>query len=495
MVRRLFFIILPLSFLYFFSYPGVDPDLWGHLLFGREILRVGGLPDSNLYSYTAPAQEWINHEWLADVIFFSVYRLLGSPGLMLLKLLCAGGAVYFSAAIIRKQTASAWAQGLSLIVVMAILSPGFNVRPQIFTYLLFSLFLFLLYRYEEKDKRALYWAPPLMALWVNLHGGFVAGLGALGLFSLWTSLREWQEGERLRRLAMRILFPLELSILALWLNPYGMKLLDFLASDLLLDRPITEWAPISFWGFSFLEFKLAVLLVLVAGFWRRSFYRWNFHLALLAALFAMRYQRHTPLFAIAAAPFVAQGMEWLLGQVKGRAAEWALAAGVFLIGLFQFYSIGQVRWQHGLRLVVDPLEYPTQAADFLQRNGMRGNLAVPFDWGEYLIWKLYPDVRVSIDGRYTTAYPEEVIEDQWEWMSGGKRWRRLLDRYSTDIAMTKRGDPVTSLLRQDPEWVYIYSDPVAFIFVRKTLSQQGLLAAFADKQILPPVSPPVLFPG
>jgi len=68
---------------------------------------------------------------------------------------------------------------------------------------------------------------------------------------------------------------------------------------------------------------------------------------------------------------------------------------------------------------VHPLEYPTQAADFIRRNRIRGNTAVPFDWGEYFIWKLYPKVRVSIDGRFTTAYPSEVIHDDWEWMEGG----------------------------------------------------------------------------
>ena len=89
----------------------------------------------------------------------------------------------------------------------------------------------------------------------------------------------------------------------------------------------------------------------------------------------------------------------------------------------------------------------------------------------------------------------KVIQDNWEWMSGEKGWRRLLERYPTEIAITNRNHPVTALLRKDPEWVYIYSDPVAFVFVRKTSSQEQLLDKFRKKQLLPPQPPLVHFPG
>jgi hypothetical protein len=202
-----------------------------------------------------------------------------------------------------------------------------------------------------------------------------------------------------------------------------------------------------------------------------------------------------PLFAIVAAPFLAVVMERGYRWVKTETREWLLALVILSIATYQVVAIGKIHFQHGFRLVVDPYEYPTQAADFLRRNGVRGNLAVPFDWGEYFIWKLYPEVRVSIDGRYTTAYPREVIEDSFEWVRGGKGWKRLLERYPTEIAITHRNHPVTALMRQDPEWVYIYSDPVAFIFVRKGPAQAELLQKFRDKRLLPPSPPSLYFPG
>ncbi len=498
-------ILIVTSVCYFFSYPGVDNDLWGHLFFGREILNKSHIPLQNLYSYTAPEHSWINHEWLAEVIFYGFYALLGSPGLILLKSIIGGGIVWMLNLTMRKKVDSLLLRTVTLVLVMAVLSPGFNVRPQIFTYLLFTAFLFLFDRYQERGKTTLYWMAPITVLWVNLHGGFITGLGAMGLFLLGNVSTRGSNGRESSLTIKRTLIPVALSLLSLVLNPYGLELLEFLGKDLLLNRPITEWGPIPLWDLSFIEFKVAFFVVLLS-MRRSSWARWDFWLTLLVALFAFRHQRHTPLFAIAAAPLLAEGLaritQWIhWTEREGRNIIWSLssrgilAVGIFGIAVLQIVWVSKTHWRHRMQLVVPPLEYPTQAADFLHRNRIYGNVAVAFDWGEYLIWKLYPDVRVSIDGRYTTAYPMEVIEDSWEWMRGGKGWRQFLAKYPAEIALTDRDHPVTPLLRKDPEWVYIYSDPAAFVFVRNSPGQKHLLKRFKDGELLPPNSLSTYFPG
>jgi hypothetical protein len=490
------------SLFYFFSYPGVDNDLWGHLYFGREILQSGALSSRNLYSYTAPNYRWINHEWLAEVIFYGIFDLFGSPGLVLFKLILGGGVIWILDRSIRRRNVSFLVRTLTLIWVMAILSPGFNVRPQIFSYFLFTIFLSIFCRCEDKNQTALYWTPLLMALWVNLHGGFVIGLGAMGLFSLWTAVTKVRNRDGKGPTLAHVFVPGVISLFCLGLNPYGLDLLGFLWRDLLLDRPITEWKPIPLLDFTFLEVKLAALVVFLS-LRRDSWRRWNFVLVLLAVFFAFRYQRHTPLFGIAAAPFLADGLQrithWTMRN--RRVVGWStpsqrfFAAGFFGAALIQILWIGRIHLEHRFRLVVNPSEYPTQAVDFLQRNGVQGNMAVPFDWGEYFIWKMYPKILVSIDGRYSTAYPMEVIEDSWEWMRGGTRWRRYLERYPVEIAITKRYHPVSELLRTDPEWIYIYSDSIAFIYIKRTSGQSSLLERFRAKKLLQPGPPPIYFPG
>ncbi len=169
MIRERFFFfsqlaILFSSILYFFSYPEVDNDLWGHLFFGRVILQSGDIPSRNLYSYTAPNHTWINHEWLAEVIFYWIFEHFGSPGLLLFKLILGGGVIWILDRLIRRRNVSFLVRTLTLVWVMAILSPGFNVRPQIFTYFLFTVFLSLFYRCEETSRTSLYWIPLITAL-------------------------------------------------------------------------------------------------------------------------------------------------------------------------------------------------------------------------------------------------------------------------------------------------------------------------------------------
>jgi hypothetical protein len=483
------------SLLYFFSYPEVDPDLWGHLFFGREIVQSGTLPSSNLYSFTASNHPWINHEWLAEVVFYALFYLAGSSGLILFKVVIGAVVVWILDFVIRKRFPSALARVLTLIWAMAILSPGFNIRPQLFTFLLLAFLLLLFHLYETGRRRILYGAPLLMLFWVNLHGGFAAGLGAWGLFAAAALFRTVRQGRGNGQASFQIVIPLALSVLVLMLNPYGPDLLLFLWKDIMLDRLITEWRAIPLFDASFLEFKLAFFALAFLSARKASYRRWEFFLSWLAFFLALRHQRHTPLFAIIAAPLLAEVVEAIALRLQKSCREWILAVGFTVAAIYLLQGIGRIHWAHGFRLVVNPLEYPTQAADFLQRNGIRGNLVLPFDWGEYLIWKFYPEARVSIDGRYTTAYPMEIIQQKWDWMEGKKGWRKLLERYPAELAITNRYHPVTALMRKDPEWVYIYSDPVAFIFVRKVSSQDALLEKFKEKRLLPARTPSLYFPG
>jgi hypothetical protein len=114
---------------------------------------------------------------------------------------------------------------------------------------------------------------------------------------------------------------------------------------------------------------------------------------------------------------------------------------------------------------VEPEQFPIGAVDFLKRNQVSGNLLLPFDWGEYAIWHLYPRCRVSIDGRYTTAYPRRAIEASQHFFAGSPGWEESL-RDAT-IVLVNRGQPNALSLFAMPEWAYVYSDPTALLYVRR----------------------------
>jgi len=159
-----------------------DPDLWGHILFGRELLARGSLPLNNPYSYSAPSFHWLHHEWLSEVLMSAIFERYGALGLKLLKFLCTAGTVTLIVIAQSETDAPAAVQAPILLVVALILVPAMQFRPQMFDFILLSAIVALLSRHNWRGSAPLWIAIPIVAVWINLHGGFFIGLVAMGVY-------------------------------------------------------------------------------------------------------------------------------------------------------------------------------------------------------------------------------------------------------------------------------------------------------------------------
>jgi len=121
-------------------------------------------------------------------------------------------------------------------------------------------------------------------------------------------------------------------------------------------------------------------------------------------------------------------------------------------------------------LQVPPWFYPVGAVEFVRLNDLHGNLATPFNWGEYVLWKLYPQVKVSFDGRYETVYPLPVTTDNLNFMYTLGDWRRLLREYPTDMVLVDRRSTAVSAMANEPDWIAVYADPISAVFLRRGTS-------------------------
>ena len=455
---------------YCFSAPPADNDLWGHIHFGREILEAG-LPATNQYAYTAPDHPWINHEILAECAFAATYEWFGSSGVLGLKLLVglATLALMARSSIERATVPLVW--GVALLLAASLMAWGFLVRPQIFTFLgLAWVWDRILAHDRLRDWRTLRFLPLVFALWVNTHGGVLAGLG---IFLAYVAVRVLSPQGSERPV---LLLLASLSVAALALNPYGIALPGFILWDVSQHRQISEWLPIPLFDGSWLLFKATVVALAASAAFAPRARRWELALIGLAAVAAFRHQRHVPLFAIVAAPYVTEILDsgWRalrdhLGlRLSAPFPRTLLAAGAGAVAGFELVRIVSIHHTLGFQLFVSPLLFPVDAARFIKQNELAGNLAVPFDWGEYAIWHLSPRCRVSIDGRYTTAYPPEVIEASDRFSSGAVGWDEFLG--DADIALIDRRQPIVARMLEKPDWQDVYSDQTALVFVRKSLA-------------------------
>jgi hypothetical protein len=454
------------SVIYFFSINEADNDLWGHVLFGGQIIAQGAVARVDAYSYTAAGQPWVNHEWLSQVILAAAYRWAGSPGLLLLKFGIATLTFRLLFSMIRRCSATPYIWGGVGLLAIAVLARGFAIRPQIFTYCGAALTLWLIDRFQRGQQRALWFLPLLFLVWVNVHGGFILGLGILGFYACATLVRHgrrpWQPWVALAA-----------SVAVTALNPYGPLLLLYIWNELSRSHPITEWqraAPTD--AAQFIFFALFAALVATLP-WRRSWRDdgWKAVLALAVGVLAVRHQRHTPAFALcAAAPLAAQlehAKDWVARRSSfalSAGAQRVIGFGIVALALLQLSLTGMRLWRDGLRVVYDPREYPVAAVRALREAGASLNLAVPLDWGEYVLWFLAPQVKVSLDGRFATVFPEAVVEDNFAFYTSAPAWRRLLDQYPTEAVLLPAD--WASPIRREPGWQRVYGDPAAEIFVR-----------------------------
>ncbi len=459
-------LLLASSVVYFFTANQADNDLWGHVFFGRYILRSGAIPWVDTFAYTTAGQHWVDHEWLSQVLLAAVYDHGGAPGLLLLKFAVGAATCLLVWARMRRRTAAPHIWGGVGVLAVAVLARGFAIRPQIFTYCGAALTLWLLDRYRRRHRRALWCVVPIFLAWANLHGGFTLGLAILGLFAV-------AEVVRVRGSPGQAWVVVLASTAVTALNPYGPRLLTYVWSELRRAHPITEWRPanpadVSHFVF-FVFLGLLVLTLPLLRDWRE--HGWEVVLSLGVGLLAVRHQRHTPVFALcAAAPVAArleQAMSWLDQKpavALGAAAQRLLTAGLVTLAVLQLVLTGLRVRRDGVQIVFDPADYPTAAVAALRQAGARTHLAVPLDWGEYVLWFLAPQTQVSLDGRFATVFPEGVVADNFDFFSGAPGWRRLLEQYPTDAALVPVGSacPIGTLA----DWQLVFSNDVAHIYAR-----------------------------
>jgi hypothetical protein len=176
-----------------------DPDLWGHIRFGQVMLSSRHIVAYDIYSYTARGAVWRDHEYLSEVVMAAAYNLAGIIGLKLWKFLCLGGSILCIADGLAGTEANCLVQLNALALTAGLLVSYAQFRPQLHTYLLFALMLAVLARDNYRRPGSVWLMVPIMAVWSNLHGGFIIGIISLLIYTLSVAVEDSYAHGSLRR--------------------------------------------------------------------------------------------------------------------------------------------------------------------------------------------------------------------------------------------------------------------------------------------------------
>ncbi|MEW6409165.1 MAG: hypothetical protein AB1488_03515 [Nitrospirota bacterium] len=441
--------------------PSPDVDVWGLLATGRFIVENGTVPFNDPFSFTETKVTWVYHEWLSGVVFYLLYKNLTPVSIYILKVALG---ISISLIIIKRAVVLSLPNTLFLGLAIAEIGMGFGPRPQIFSYFFFTLTIMVLENARvNRNNLWLYLLIPLMPLWANLHGGFIAGIGVILLYSTEREMR------------IHCFVVAALSFMATLINPYGIIYWKYLWYAITLPRPhITEWQSLIDDPTSFLRFEFFLLISLIwVLFNRKSFKLPELLCLLVTAYLSIRHVRHTPFFAITAAMFIPK-VKWdIFKKIEFRPHINRIISIILLILAVRSLSFTYLnhvdtdrfalRWMHEL----NEADFPVMAVNFIKQNSLKGNLAVTFEWGEYCIWKLYPDMKVSFDGRYETAYSERTIKEHWDFYFGKNNWTYHLSL--ADYVLTERNLPPYELLKKETEgWEVVYEDNISAVFKNRS---------------------------
>jgi len=479
--------------------PVVDNDVFWHLATGRYIWATGRVPHADPFSWTAPGRPWIAHEWLTETLLYPLYTHGGYAALMLVFAAAITGAFAVAYATARLLGA---ARPLALLVTLLAAvasSHTWGVRPQMLSLLLIAVAMALLTRATLLGRPRLLWLlPALMALWVNLHGGFIFGLALIGLYAAGETC-EWilsvfRRGAAARGAPWRLWLTLAASVATCLLNPNGARGLLYPFSylgDNASMRYIAEWVRPDFHQFQYQLFG-ALLIALVVGvvFSSRRPRATEALLAILFAYLGLRSVRNINLFCVVVAPIIA----FYLSLVWRRVRMWATARGaqgavsaraegkarplvetvpakVALDWLFAAVIVGAVAVVSAPGLTarhnatVQARLYPVGAVAYLRAHRPAGRLFNSYDWGGYLIWNLYPRERVYVDGRpdmYGDRFMDLFVRT-WHAQPG---WQATLRRADVRLVLVEPRSGLGRALSHAHGWRVAYRDAVSVLYDR-----------------------------
>lgn len=511
--KIIFYVTLFLmSFMFSITKNTADLDLWHRLAVGKIYSQLGNVIYHDIFSYFPSKPLWVDHEWLSGVVFYNLGHYFGDYGILFLKIF-----ILFSILVLIYKTNQLiypeprrYRIGWYFVTLVAVLlGISATLRCQVFTYLFFTLWIYVLEKTRRGNNKLIWIFPATTLIWANMHAGFVAGFGLICFFAA---------GELLNRKSpLKYIGILALCIPMTFINPYGIKYWYYLIEAITMKRPyITEWGPLNpFENFyKVIGTKMQVVLLvpaLIYGIYskfrsnpRFSFFHPRFAdyveiIAFAATLYlGIKHLRHIVFFSIIVGvygyKYYAVLMDAIFRKIKliylrifpektYHIAYYTKFAFIYSF-IINVCLVMIVNNTHEINLDF----YPTKAVEFIKINHLKGNLLVPFNWGSYAMWKLYPQNLVSIDGRYEETYTNQAYMDvsritfYKDKPDNIKKWSKVFHKYRHDVILIGNDGQAQKNIRKLNEWKPIYEDKKAVIFVPSSTPDKKWLKPIQDEE-------------
>lgn len=465
----------------------VTHDAFHEMALFREYWLTGTFPMIDRFAYTPTVDPVVHHEWGTGAVLYFVTTTtgLGLTGLTILKFSLMGLLWSILYRVARLRGVHPYLFAAFSVTVFPVMWVGMaTVRATLFTLVFLSIQLWM----QELDRRGARWWMIgwfcMLVVWLNMHAGFLVGVGLLGIYAVERASLEWLRERSFYQAFRRtshLIALLPLIGLATLINPYGSHYVPYLLHAVRMPRPlIAEWGPL--WttydpAMTLCMFALSIALILIA-LRRQPLNNWVGLVGLMVcAILALKHLRHGPIYAVL---WIAYAPAWLSHTQFGR--DWtgwltarpkaSLRCAQGLVLVCMMWCTTHQFWQTTISgdTSRQSVCYPLEATRYLKSHHFQGNLLTPFHAGAFMSWEMYPQVKVSLDGRYEVAYQSPVFDEHWDFFEAQGDWSRILISYPHDAILVNQSAKVRPRLeafREQGDWQFVYEDSAYAILMRR----------------------------
>ncbi len=475
-------------------------DVWFHLKAGQWIVENCRVPACDMFSYTASENQYLDSHWLFQVILYLVYSMGGITGIQLLRIIVFIFAFVCLLKIARKNDMIT--SSLFLFTAVMITQERFLVRPEMPTVLFTGLYFLILHNYSHKETKMIWLLPLLQLAWANMHGLFIIGLIIVlaylaggfiaGILKLRQNNHIW--GAKWNKLLIIML----LMLATCFINPYGIRGVSY---PFLLFTEIGEGAnawmktvgelqpSFSASGESSVRFYYILLIALTGMSFLMNIKRINITYLILYLGFlyiSVKARRNMSLFAFIAAPVaiinIRNGSDKIIEFTRKHnkfinVKQSVFAVFMIILSVIWIINVSTntyyIRKNDAKRfgLGMSKSLYPAKAVDFILKNNLTGNIFNANCIGGYLIWRLNPERKVFVDGRWE-VYGQQFMDRYKSSLTDVSSFNKIADEYDINYTLfthySMESRRLLTGLYGDAGWKLVWFDDIASIFIRNT---------------------------
>jgi hypothetical protein len=471
-----------------------DAGTGWHIRTGEQILATHAVPHTDPFSSSMAGKPWFAWEWLYDVVVGELHIRTGLNGIVwFTTLVIASVFAWIYRLLISRGVDVLTALVLTMLALYASMI-HFLARPHVLSWLLVLAWFWILDSTERNDMRSnrLWLLPPLMLIWVNVHGGFLIGFVLLAIFwigAVWDfyATKENRIEESFARIAAakrvwQLVSVALVSVAVSLVNPYGWKLhahiYSYLSNSFLMDH-VDEFKSPNFHGVAQKCFAVLLLITVATVAARGRRLRASDTLTVLFAIYTGLYAtRNIPVSSILLVMIVApllrtraphersldDGFFSRMTRIEARSQGHLWCAIFALLTLFISMHDGRIGSRQLVHANFDASRMPVKAINFIQQSELKGPVFAPDSWGGYVIYRLHPREKVVLDDRHD-LYGEEFLKSYLTTLHGERGWQRFLREREIGCMILPKDIALTSLLLETGTWKPIYNDSLAIVFI------------------------------